>query len=211
MRIEDIVQLKGGEEILSIVHEDAIPHAPKFALLFFWIVIPFFFLFPLFHLGLIGVLIFLALLGSALAVTYRQFKKWSHTMLVVTDRRVVDVEQKGLFDRVVTEAPFTRIEEVSYRIKGIFPTIFRYGELHLKLAGAAADIDFRRVRAPSKIQDLINDLCASVKREERDDRETKLRALAKNLSPDEIEAMIGQVRKREADEAAEAFFEPPHA
>jgi len=208
VKIEDVIQLKDGEEVLSIVHEDIFPHVPKFILLFLWVVVPFFFLFPLFRLGAIGVLIFFVLLVAALAVSYRTYVMWSHTLMVVTDRRVIDIEQRGLFERAVTEAPFTRIEEVTYRIKGIIPTILRYGELRVKVAGSAADIDFRRVRGPGKIQDLINDLCATARKEERDDRETKLRQLAKNLSPEQLDEMLSQVRKREREEAAEEFFNP---
>ena len=79
-------------------------------------------------------------------------------MLIVTDKRVVDIDQRGFFDRIVTEASYAQIDEVSYRVKGFWSTVFRFGALRLDLAGSAADIQFGRIFRPSRIHNLINDL-----------------------------------------------------
>ena len=86
--------------------------------------------------------------------------KWSRTVLVVTDMRVIDVDQKGFFDKVVTETSFKQIDEVSYRVKGLMPTIFSYGIITIKLSGSAADIEFVNIKKPARVHNLINDLKA---------------------------------------------------
>jgi len=157
-RIDARIKLKPGEEVLEVVREDMIPHIPRFSLLLLWFVIPFFFLFPLFHDGWVGILIFLALVISAAFVGLRSYVVWSNTVLILTDRRAIDVERRGFFDRIVSETSYTDIDDVTYHVKGIGPTLFRYGDLRVCVAGSAADIEFRRVPRPSRIHNLINDL-----------------------------------------------------
>lgn len=185
--IDKAIQLKPEEDVLEVVHEDIVPHLPHFFLLFLWVVIPFFFLFPLFREGWVGVLIFAGLFASATYFFLRAYVKWSCTVMIVTDRRVIDVERKAFFDREISEISYPRIDEVSYRVKGLFPTLFRYGSIRLHVSGTAADIEFKNAARPSRIHDLINDL-----------REHS-RATAKKTVPAVTEA--------ERDEAIERFFE----
>jgi hypothetical protein len=101
---------------------------------------------------------FFLLVISSLVFFWRSFHQWSRTIFVLTDRRIIDIEQKGFFDRVVTETVYPQIDEVNYRMKGLWSTLFRYGTIRLHLEGSAADIEFEHVRTPAKIHDLINDL-----------------------------------------------------
>ncbi len=158
MKAESLFELKPHEEIVTIVNESMIPHLPRFALMVIWLVVPFFFVFPLFKEGLGGMIVFFGLLLSGMFFTYRTFFRWSRTVFVITDRRIIDIEQRGFFDRVVTEAPFHKIDEASYRVKGFIPTMFKYGVVRLHLRGSAADIEFKHVARPAKVHNLINDL-----------------------------------------------------
>lgn len=152
------IQLKPHEEVLEVVRESIIPQIPRFSLLVLWFVLPFFFLFALFREGVMGVIIFLVVLLSAIFFLSRAVFRWSNTVLVVTDMRIVDIDQNGFFDRTVTEAVFKQIDEVNYRVKGFVPTIFRYGTVRIHMRGSAADIEFARMTRPARIHDLINDL-----------------------------------------------------
>ncbi len=206
MHVNEIIQLKVGEEVLEVVHEDLWPRAPGFLLNVFWFVTPFFFLFPLFREGVVGVIIFLLLITVALFFGARAYRRWSGTMLVLTDRRVVDVEQRGLFDRVVSETPYTRIDDVSYHVKGFWSTLFRFGDVHIHVAGTAADIAVSRVPHPARIHDLVNDLRQLVRDDEKTRRERKLNDLAKTLSLEEIERMAQTARREERDAAVETLY-----
>ncbi len=159
-------ELKPHEEILSTVRQSLIPNMGKFLLFILWLLIPFFFLFPLFRLGIGGIIVFFGLALSGLLFLVRQYMRWSGTTLILTDKRVVDIEQRGFFDRVVTEAPYTQIDESSYRIKGFWATVFRYGFLRFDLSGSAADIEFKHVSRPAKVHNLVNDLREEHRRED---------------------------------------------
>ncbi len=151
-------QLKPREEVLEVVHESVIPHLPRFLFLVFWFLLPFFFLFVLFEEGMLGMSAFFVAFFVTLFFLWKALFRWGNTVLVVTDVRVVDIDQKGFFDRTVTEATYKQIDEVNYRVKGFIPTIFRYGTVRLHLSGTAADIEFRNIVRPARIHDLINDL-----------------------------------------------------
>ncbi|PJA46270.1 hypothetical protein CO174_00485 [Candidatus Uhrbacteria bacterium CG_4_9_14_3_um_filter_50_9] len=158
MKAEDIIQLKPEEEVLEVVHEVMLPNSPRLLLYVLVLALPFFFLFPLWREGLWGVIVFFVLLCIGSLLLYRTFFKWSRTVFIISDRRVVDHEQIGFFTRVVSEARFHQIDEVTYRVKGVIPTLFRYGVVRLQLQGSAADIEFKHVKRPARIADLINDL-----------------------------------------------------
>lgn len=151
-------ELKPHEEVLAMVRQSLIPVCWKFLGLIFWLLIPFFFLFPLIHQGIWGVLVFMVLVISGVILLLREYLRWSGTLLIVTDKRVIDLDRRGFFDRVVTEASYLQIDEASYRVKGFWATVFRYGSIRLDLAGAAADILFERIGRPARIHNLINDL-----------------------------------------------------
>ncbi|KKW33188.1 MAG: hypothetical protein UY77_C0004G0009 [Candidatus Uhrbacteria bacterium GW2011_GWA2_53_10] len=166
MRIEKLTQLQPDEEILEIVREDPLAHLMKIAMFILWVLAPFFLLYPLLQLGWVGLSVFTLFLFSAGWFGWCVFHRWSHTMFVITDRRIVDVDQKGLLRRVVSEIPLYRIDQVTYEIGGFFSTLFRLGVVVVTTAGQAADLEFRRVRQPARISALINDLRRVVQEED---------------------------------------------
>jgi uncharacterized membrane protein YdbT with pleckstrin-like domain len=75
---------------------------------------------------------------------------------IVTDHRVVDTEQHGLFNHTVTELTLSKIQDVSVRIKGGLPTFLDYGDLEIETAGAERRlVVFKQIPHPTKIKDLI--------------------------------------------------------
>lgn len=158
METPKFIELKAHEEVLEVVNASLIPRLPRIIFLVIWILLPVFFLFPLWREGTIGLMIFFVWLFSGILLLIRAYVMWAWTVFVVTDMRVIDYDQKGFFYRIVTQTRFDQIDEVSYHIKGIFSTLFRYGTLQLQLEGTSADIQVDHVKYPNRIADLINDL-----------------------------------------------------
>lgn len=211
MKAEQIafyVTLKPEEEVLEIVHASIVPRLPRLLLLVVLLLLPFFLMFPLFSLGLAGVAVFFALLFLGVLLSLRAYLRWNHTALVITDRRLVDIERRGLFDRVVTQAPFSQVDEVSYRIRGVWSTLFRYGSLRVQLAGSAADIEFHCAPAPARVHDLINDLRKVVADEVHEREEDRVRRLTRKLSPEDVDRLEQDVRGREIEEGFEGLYGP---
>jgi len=78
---------------------------------------------------------------------------------IITDKRIVDIVQSGLFKREVSECRLDRIQDVTTRVKGLTPTIFDFGDVHIQTAGREKEFIFRQVPDPYGVKDLILDLC----------------------------------------------------
>lgn len=77
---------------------------------------------------------------------------------VITDRRVVNVEQKGLFLRQVSELRYQKIQDVTTEVEGFFPTLLDFGEVFVQTAGEKARFLFHNIPRPYEIKALIMDL-----------------------------------------------------
>ncbi len=77
---------------------------------------------------------------------------------IITDLRIVDVDQVGLFHHVVSELHIDKIEDVTSEISGVFGTIFNYGDVYVQTAAAVEKFEFTNVPNPSAIEKIILDL-----------------------------------------------------
>lgn len=152
------IQLKANETVLLTVRATLIPWWSRIMLAFVWLVLPFFLLFPLFQMQVFGAIIFIGLLGSGLIYAYRTFLLWHGSVCVITDLRVVDIDRRGIFSRLVSEVALAEIEDVSYAIKGLVPTVFRYGTVTIKVKGSTIALQIYHVRRPLQVHDLLNEL-----------------------------------------------------
>lgn len=76
-------------------------------------------------------------------------------ILIVTNQRVIDVEQKGLFARDIATAPLGSIQDVKIEIFGFIATMFNFGNLHLQTAGSEKEIIIRGIKNPEYVKKLI--------------------------------------------------------
>lgn len=83
---------------------------------------------------------------------YAQFIDFYLDLWIVTNDRVIDIEQFGLFSRTTSELDLYRIQDVSVDVTGFFPTIFKYGNIHIKTASMNSDIVFRNVPNPNQVR-----------------------------------------------------------
>lgn len=74
---------------------------------------------------------------------------------IVTTRRIIDVDQRGLFHRVVSEIPLSRIQNVTIDINGILETLLKFGDVTIETAGELGDFTAVNVPLPYKIKDAI--------------------------------------------------------
>lgn len=99
----------------------------------------------------------LTLLASAfllysLLFFYIQFIDYYLDLWIVTNDRIIDTEQKGLFARTVTELELFQIQDVTTHVKGIFGTIFKYGDLVIATASNTSTIIFHDIPNPDYVR-----------------------------------------------------------
>lgn len=73
----------------------------------------------------------------------------------VTNQRVIDVEQIGLFDRTVAEQKLDRVQDVTSEMKGFFPTMLRYGNVYVQTAAEKERFVFEQVSRPDAVAKAI--------------------------------------------------------
>jgi len=74
---------------------------------------------------------------------------------IITSERVVGIDQRGLFVRHVSEMPLARVQDVTNTVRGFFPTILNYGNLHIQSAGEDPQMIFRNVSDPYQVRETI--------------------------------------------------------
>lgn len=152
--------LRDGEQIIAIIRRHWLTILPQiiFCLLLFFI--PFFFMFPLFDLGIAGQIIFSLLLAIAVLYLFKLLILTYYNCLIITTKRIVDFHQKKSLERKVQEADFLNIADVAYQIKGLIQIISRSGNLMIKSknSGSEPNIIITGIKRPVQIQNLILDL-----------------------------------------------------
>lgn len=83
---------------------------------------------------------------------------------IVTDTRIVDIDQNRLFNRQINELSLEDLEDVSVIIKGFFGTLFSYGSVEIQTAGSKPNFIFNDVPNPREVSQLILDLADQAKR-----------------------------------------------
>jgi len=86
---------------------------------------------------------------------FTQFIDYYLDLWVVTNDRIIDIEQFGLFSRITSELDLFRIQDVSSDITGLFSTMFNYGDVIVKTASNNQSIIFRNVSDPNTIRENL--------------------------------------------------------
>jgi len=74
---------------------------------------------------------------------------------VLTNDRLIAVEQEGLFSRTISEMDLWLVQDVTSEIKGIGATIFSYGKLSVQTAGKEERFHFEDCHNPNAIRQKI--------------------------------------------------------
>jgi uncharacterized membrane protein YdbT with pleckstrin-like domain len=89
------------------------------------------------------------------------FTWWTDNYLDVwtlTNERIINREQKGLFNRVVSELELIRIQDITVEQKGFLATILGYGNVYIQTAGEMERFIFEQVPHPYKISKAIQNI-----------------------------------------------------
>lgn len=99
---------------------------------------------------------------------------------IITDERIVNIEQKGLFVRHISELRFSQVQDVTSEVEGIIPSILDYGEVFVQTAGEQTRFIFRNVPNPIGIKDLVMRLASDAR---EDDIEEAVKLLHETKRP----------------------------
>lgn len=150
-------ELKEGEEIVTIVRKHWASFLPVIIKTFIILIIPFFLLAFLFSRWY-GVIIFFVWVSVGFAYGLYQWICWYFDTFVITNLRIINIDQKRIFARSVSEAYLASVQDVTYEVAGFLPSAFNYGTVSVQTAGAKPTLQISSVENPKKLQELIMDL-----------------------------------------------------
>ncbi|MBU1083431.1 PH domain-containing protein [Patescibacteria group bacterium] len=106
----------------------------------------------IFNSGVIGFLYFawLVFWGSYLAYEYLN---WHKDRFIITDQRIINIDQKSLFSRKVSEVELERVQDIYHEIVGTFATTMDYGVIVIQSAGSSVRLE--DIAKPAEMQDMI--------------------------------------------------------
>lgn len=93
-----------------------------------------------------------------LVVWIAVFVFWTEYYLdvwVITDRRLFNLQQLGLFHRQASSCELEDVQEVVVRTDNFFQTFFHYGTVQIQTAGPAGDIVAEGIPHPERIRQYV--------------------------------------------------------
>lgn len=156
--------------------------------------LPFFLLYPLFQYGLWGVVSFSVILVLAILFLFRIYIIHYYTALLVTDKRLVDVERAGFFSRSVNSIAYIKIQDVNYKSKGILKSIFKIGDVYITFIGDNHSIiKLESVKHPDDVVGRIIQMKEHHQKEKRKSSNTNAVRLLKRIKRRVGEARFNQL------------------
>lgn len=166
MHLSALIQQKPYEQIKYSLRRHPITFLPTVLLLLVLISLPIalYFLFNALYPGILTAdftRTLLVLAGSIyylsiLLFFYTRFIEFYLDLWIITNDRLVDVEQHGLFARSISELDLFQIQDITSEIHGMFATFLNYGTLFIKTASDNTNIIAYDIHRPNIIrEDLI--------------------------------------------------------
>lgn len=165
MHYGNIIKQKPYEKIIYLLRRDTITFIPRVLLLVILVGVGYglYFLlkilFPALFINNIPLAV-LTLLGGVYALSvwlffYTAFVNYFLDIWIVTNDRIIDIHQHGLFARTIAELDLFRVQDVTSECHGLFATIFDFGNVYIQTAGEKERFTFFNVPEPHKIREAI--------------------------------------------------------
>ncbi len=156
------LNLQNGEVLLSVMRKHwfvLFIHILPFGFVFFIpLIVLYFMSSSIMTPELVAILIFSSSLWMLVSLTI-MFTIWTSYYLdlwIVTTKRIIDIEQKGLFNREIKTLHMKTVQDVQVDVVGIFETFLKFGTLRVQTAGTGGtDAKIIGIPKPGLERDLI--------------------------------------------------------
>lgn len=113
------------------------------------------FLFPLNHILVLGVSIFYLFLSTQFIIS---FMNYYFDIWLITNKRIIALEQKSLFNRIISELALKNVQDITIEKNGILPTMLDFGTLFVQSAGRRIRFTFQTVPHIYEVKEELNDM-----------------------------------------------------
>ena len=89
-------------------------------------------------------------MACGLLVVFPYWIGWYYSLFIVTNQRLIQITQKGLFHRSVVDLGLQQIQMVNYQISGLQQTLLGFGTIMMQTY--VGDLVIHDIHQPAKIQ-----------------------------------------------------------
>lgn len=95
-------------------------------------------------------------LGVGFVLFLYQWMGWYFSVFIVTNQRIRQVTQKGLFNRSVIDLGISKIQNISYNVPGLSGTMFGFGTMVIQTY--VGDLYLDKLHHPNKIYNALSEV-----------------------------------------------------
>ena len=95
---------------------------------------------------------------------YSYFITFYLDVWIITNDRLIDIRQIGLFSRTIAEVDLYQVQDVSSEVQGFLPSLFNYGNVYLQTAGPVPKFVLYNVTDPHRLRQAILELASDDKK-----------------------------------------------
>jgi|LakMenEpi03Aug12_release.lakeMendotaPanAssembly.Ray.scaffolds.fasta_scaffold00063_11 hypothetical protein len=95
---------------------------------------------------------------------FESFLTWYFNVYIITDKRLIDVDFKGLWTKRVSETALSQIEDATYETNRFFHILFDYGNISVQTAAEKSEFEFESIPKPGLVHDKFTDLVENYKK-----------------------------------------------
>lgn len=77
-------------------------------------------------------------------------------ILLITNKRIIDIEQHTLFSRDFAEMRLENIQDIKVEVMGIIPELLKMGDLHIQSAGLSKEVVLKYMPNPYELKNIIS-------------------------------------------------------
>lgn len=148
------LELLDNEKLINTFRQSEIVLAKPVLLIFALIYVPWYFLLKYELAATYDRLLFFYTILVLLYGVNRYFL-WLLNVYLVTDKRVIKVNYRSVFNKQVLESPLDRILNVSFSVKGFWPALFGFGDVEVQVTGLPEPMKLKNVSHPAKVKDFL--------------------------------------------------------
>ncbi len=89
---------------------------------------------------------------------YTYFVTFYLDLLIITNDRLLHIQQQNLFARTISEVDLNKVQDVTSEVHGFFPSLFNYGTLEIQTASATEKFIVMKIPHPETLRQVILDL-----------------------------------------------------
>lgn len=173
MPLKNLPNARPGEETILFLRRHWIDIFRIFSFTSFLLIIPlflgsilFFTQAPILQHPVLSPLLF-SLLGAylliVLIVTFTEITDYWLDVWIVTNERIINSEQLGLFNRIVSEVYLHQIQDITSEQRGFLGTFLTFGNVYIQTAAERERFMFKNIDNPDTIKIRISELITECK------------------------------------------------